>query len=193
MSGVSESDLIPRHFNHMDDILGNREAVNPKHVLESSSYVESSLENDCDLLEKEALDMEILLAAQAQKERDALGPSGEGTNCADGSDDEDDALAFLRSLFFKNKSGKRKLRTSTPNAKSRAGEKPASKKAKPATGAEEQSTMLPFLERAQERDEALLERMAKAEKESRRQQQKFSMDALPMLQNILEDIAKGKE
>ena len=193
----SESDLIPRHFNDMDDILGNREAVNPKHVLESSSYVESSPENDCDLLEKEALDGEILSAAHAQKERDTPGPSGEGTYCADASDDEDDALAFSRSLFFKNKSGKRKPRTSTPNTKSREREKPAkknvSKKAKRTTGAEEQSTVLSFLERAQERDEAFLERMAEAEKESRREQQKFSMDALAMLENTLKDVAKGKE
>ena len=99
----SESDLIPRHFNDVDDILGNREAVNPKHVLESSSYVDSSPENDCNLLDKEALDAEILSAAHAHKERDAPGPSGESTYCADGSDDEDDALASSRSLFFKNK------------------------------------------------------------------------------------------
>ena len=159
--------------------------------------MESSPENDCDLLEKEALDAEILSAAHAQKERDVPGPSGEGTYCADASDDEDDALAFSRSLFFKNKSGKRKPRTSTPNAKSREREKPAkknvSKKAKRATGAEEQSTVLSFLERAQKKDETFLERMAQAEKESRREQQKFSMDALAMLGNILKDVAKGKE
>lgn len=60
-------------------------------------------------------------------------------------------------------------------------------------GAEEQSTVLSFLERAQEKDEAFMERMAEAERERRRQQQKFSMDALVMLGNILKDVAKGKE
>ena len=121
-----------------DAILGNREAVNPKHVLESSSYVESSPEIDRDLLEKEALDEKIWAAARAQKERDVPGTSGEGNNCADCSDDEEEELAFSKSLFFKNKSGKRK-RTSTPNPKSCVGEKSAkknvSKKAKGAKGA----------------------------------------------------------
>ena len=78
-----------------------------------------------------------------------------------------------------------------------AGEKSAkinvSKKAKGATGAEEQSTVLLFLERAQQRGEAFMERMAKAEKESRQEQQKFSIDALAMLGNILKDVTKGKE
>ena len=50
----------------MDDILGNREAVNPRHMLESSSYMEISQENDRNSLEKEALDAEILLAAHTQ-------------------------------------------------------------------------------------------------------------------------------
>ena len=34
----SETDLIQKHFNDMDAILGNREAVNPKHVLSSSTF-----------------------------------------------------------------------------------------------------------------------------------------------------------
>lgn len=73
----SKTDLIPKHFNDLDAILGNREAVNPKHVLESSSYVDSSLENECNMsdLEKEAFDEEIWPAARAQKERDAPGTS----------------------------------------------------------------------------------------------------------------------
>lgn len=53
----SGAELIPRNFHDMDDILGNREAVNPKHVLESSSqHVDSSPEIDQDLLETETLD-----------------------------------------------------------------------------------------------------------------------------------------
>ena len=66
------------------------------------------------------------------------------------------------------------------------------KKAIGGAGAKEQSTVLLFLERAQEKDEAFMERMAKAERESR-QQQKFSMDALAMLGNIPKDVTKGKE
>lgn len=73
----SGAELIPRNFHDMDDILGNREAVNPKHVLESSSqHVDSSPEIDQDLLEKEALDEEMLAAARTQKERNTPGTSG---------------------------------------------------------------------------------------------------------------------
>lgn len=131
----------------------------------------------------------------AQKERDTRGTSG-----ADGSEEEDADLAFAKSLFFKNKSGKRKgPSTSTPNPKSRAVElaksakKNPRKKTKGGAGAEEQSAVLSFLERAQEKDEAFMERMAEAERVNRQQQQKFSMDALAMLGNILKDVTKGKE
>ena len=177
----------------MDNMLGNREAVNLKHALESSTqHVDSSPEIDQDLLEKEALDEEMWAAARAQKERDTPGTSG-----ADGSKEEDADLAFAKSLFFKNKSGKRKgPSTSTPNPKSRAVEsakKNPRKKTKGGAGAEEQSAVLSFLERAQEKDEAFMERMAEAERVSRQQQQTFSMDALAMLGNILKDVTKGKE
>lgn len=42
-------------------------------------------------------------------------------------------------------------------------------------------------------EEAFMERMAEAERESRREQQKFSMDALKLLGNILKDVANAKE
>ena len=110
-------------------------------------------------------------AARAQKERDTPGTSG-----ADGSEEEDADLAFAKSLFFKNKSGKRKgPSTSTPNPKRRAVElaksakKNPRKKTKGGAGAEEQSAVLSFLERAQEKDEAFMERMAEAERVSRQQ------------------------
>ena len=38
-----------------------------------------------------------------------------------------------------------------------------------------------------------MEMKAEAERVSRQQQQKFSMDALAMLGNILKDVSKGKE
>ena len=55
----SGAELIPRNFHHMDNILGNQEAVNPKHMLKSSSQVDNSTQTDQDLLEKEALDEEM--------------------------------------------------------------------------------------------------------------------------------------
>ena len=64
----SGAELIPRNFHTMDNILGNREAVNPKHMLESSSQVDNSPQIDQDLLEKEALDEEMWAIAGAQKE-----------------------------------------------------------------------------------------------------------------------------
>lgn len=192
----SGAELIPRNFHDMDNILGNREAVNPRHVLGSSSqHVDSSPKIDQDLLEKETLDEEMWAAARAQKERDTPGTSG-----ADGSEEEDADMAFAKSLFFKNKSGKRKgPSTSTPNPKSRVVEsakwakKNPREKTKGGAGAEEQGAVLSFLERAQEKDEAFMERIAEAERVSRQQQQKFSMDALAMLGNIFKDVTKGKE
>lgn len=98
--------------------------VNPKHVLESSLYITSSPEIDKDLLDKEALDEEILVAAHAQKERDTPGTSGKSTYSADGFEEDNKVVAFPKSLFFKNKSRKRKgTSTIVPNPKSRAGKK----------------------------------------------------------------------
>ena len=167
--------------------IGNREAVNPKHVLESSSqHVNSSPEIDQDLLEKEALDEEMW----AQKERDTPGMSG-----ADGSEEEDADMAFAKKLFFKNKSGKRKgPSTSTLNPNSGAVEsakKNPRKKTKGGAGAQEQRAVLSFLQRAQEKDEAFMERMA-GRKGKQTRTAKISMDALAMLGNILKDVTKGK-
>ena len=71
------------------------------------------------------------------------------------------------------------------------GKKAARKKVKAA--AADEPTVLSFLKRAQERDEVFMERMAEAERERRGEQQKFSMDALKTLGNILKDIASGKD
>ena len=163
----SGAELVPRNFHDMDNMLGNREAVNLKQVLESSTqHVDSSPEIDQDLLDKETLDEEMWAAPRAQKDRDTPGTSG-----ADGSEEEDADMAFAKSLFLKNKSGKRKgPSTSTPNPKSCAVEsakKNPRKKTKGGAGAEEQSAVVSFLERAQEKDEAFMERMAEAERVSR--------------------------
>jgi len=65
-------DIIPKHFNDMDEILGKRESINPRHVLESSHVPDSESpeisELERDILEKDALDEEICPAAQKQRE-----------------------------------------------------------------------------------------------------------------------------
>ena len=64
-------DIIPKHFNDMDEILGKRESINPCHVLKSSDVPDSESremsELEGDILEKDALDEEICRAAQKQR------------------------------------------------------------------------------------------------------------------------------
>lgn len=171
-------------------------------MLESSSPIEaqSSPQIDQDIRDKQILDEEVCAAASAQKRKlvqsdDLPGPSGE-VGASDS--DEDESLAFAKSSFFKNK-GRQGKCTSTPKSSAKNtpknrkdGKKAARKKTKAAAIADE-ATVLSFMERAQERDEAFMERMAEAERESRREQQKFSMDALKLLGNILKDVANAKE
>ena len=55
-------ELVSQHFQDMDEILGKREAINPQHVLESSSppiKSQSTLGIDQDILDKEIFDAEI--------------------------------------------------------------------------------------------------------------------------------------
>lgn len=155
---------------------------------------------DQDIRDKQILDEEVCAAASAQKRKlvqsdDLPGPSGEvGTS----DSEEDESLAFAKSLFFKNK-GKQGKCTSTPKSspkntpKNRKDGKKAARKETKAAAIADEATVLSFMERAQERDEAFMERMAEAERESRREQQKFSMDALKLLGNILKDVANAKE
>ena len=146
------------------------------------------------------MDEEVCAAASTQKRKlvqsdDLPGPSGEvGTS----DSEEDESLAFAKSLFFKNK-GRQGKCTSTPKSsakntpKNRKDGKKAARKETKAAAIADEATVLSFMERAQERDEAFMERMAEAERESRREQQKFSMDALKLLGNILKDVANAKE
>ena len=146
------------------------------------------------------MDEEVCAAASAQKRKlvqsdDLPGPSGEvGTS----DSEEDESLAFAKSLFFKNK-GKQGKCTSIPKSspkntpKNRKDGKKAARKKTKAEAIADEPTVLPFMKRAQERDEAFMERMAEAERESRREQQKFSMDALKLLGDILKDVANAKE
>ena len=61
-------EIIPEHFNDMDEILGKRESINPRHVPKSSHVPGSESpemsELERDILEKDALDEEICQAAR---------------------------------------------------------------------------------------------------------------------------------
>ena len=126
--------------------------------------------------------------------------------------DSHQSLAFAESLFFKSKGKNKKPLASTPVPKRReaalekklprkraadAAERPSKKgtkkKGKAASSGVDEPTLISFLEHSQERDEAFMERMAEAEREYQKDQQKFSMDALAMLGNILKDVSEGNE
>ena len=91
------------------------EAINPRHVLESSLLIEtqSSREIDQDICDKEILDEEVYAAESTQNRKiiqsnDQPGPSGEV--CTSDSE-EDKPLAIGKSLFFKNKGKKGKCKS----------------------------------------------------------------------------------
>ena len=112
-------DIIPKHFNNMDEILGKRESINPRHVLESShvpnSELPEMLELEGDILEKDALDEEICRAAQKQRQGTAqnVSPPSECMVPSD-RDESDQSLAFAESLFFKSRGRNKKSLASTP-------------------------------------------------------------------------------
>ena len=110
---------MPKHYQEMDEILGNREAINPRHVLESSSPIkaQSSPQIEQDICDKEILDEEVCTAVSAQKRKlsqsdDLPGLCGEvGTS----DSEKHKSLAFAKSSFFKNKSKQGKC-TSAPKS-----------------------------------------------------------------------------
>ena len=125
---------------------------------------------------------------------------------------KDQSRAFAESLFFKSKGKNKKPLASTPvlkrheadvekkvprkhatDAAERPSKKGTKKKGKAGSSGVDEPTLISFLERSQERDEAFMERVAEAEREYRKDQQKFSMAALAMLGNILKDVSKGNE
>ena len=85
-------EIIPEHFNDMDEILGKRESINPRHVPKSSHVPDSeSLEMsefERDILEKDALDEEICQAAQKQRQGTAqnVSPPSECTVPSNGDE-----------------------------------------------------------------------------------------------------------
>ena len=212
-------EIILKHFNDMDEILGKRESIDPRHMLESSHVPNSESpemsELEHDILKKDALDEEICQAAQKQRQGTAqnVSPPSECTVPSDGDEsNKDQSLAFAESLFFKSKGKNKKPLASTPvlkrheadvekklprkhaaDAAERPSKKGTEKKGKAGSSGVDEPTLISFLERSQERDEAFMEQMAEAEREYRKDQQKFSMDALAMLGNILEDVSKGNE
>ena len=113
-------EIILEHFNDMDEILGKRESINPRHVLESSHVPDSESpemsELERDILEKDALDEEICRAAQKQRQGTAqnVSPPSECTVPSDGDEsDNDQSLACAESLFFKSKGKNKKPLAST--------------------------------------------------------------------------------
>lgn len=212
-------EIIPKHFKDMDEILGKRESINPRHVLESSHVPDSESpemsELERDILEKDALDEEICRAAQKQRQGTAQNVSlpSECTVPSDGDKSDNDlSLAFAESLFFRRKGKNKKPFASTPVPKRREADgkksyqesaplmqrkghrkKVQKRRGKAGSSGVDEPTLISFLERSQERDEAFMERIAEAEREYRKDQQKFSMDALTMLENILKDVSKGNE
>ncbi|KAK2564167.1 hypothetical protein P5673_012407 [Acropora cervicornis] len=114
-------DVIPKYFNNMDEILGNRESINPRHVFESSHIPDSESPEMSELkqhiLEKDGLDKEICRAAQKQRQgtpQNVSSPS-ECTVPPDGVEsDNDQSLAFAEPLFFKSKGKNKKPLASTP-------------------------------------------------------------------------------
>ena len=113
-------EIIPEHFNDMDEILGKRESINPRHVPKSSHVPDSESpemsELERDILEKDALDEEICQAAQKQRQGTAqnVSPSSECTVPSDGDEsNKDQSLAFAESLFFKSKGKNKKPLAST--------------------------------------------------------------------------------
>ena len=211
-------EIILKHFNDMDEILGKRESINSCHVPKSSHVPDSESpemsELERDILEKDALDEEICQAAQKQRQGTAqnVSPPSECTVPSDGDEsNKDQSLAFAESLFFKSKGKNKKPLASTlvlkrreadvekklprkhaADAAERPSKKGTEKKGKARSSGVDEPTLISFLERSQERDEAFMEQMAEAEREYRKDQQKFSMDALAMLGNILKDISERK-
>ena len=58
---------------------------------------------------------------------------------------------------------------------------------------DETNATLSFLKQRQEKDEQFMAKVMEMEQQARETQQKFSLEALSMLGNILKDIAKTKE
>ena len=119
-------EIIRKHFNDMDEILGKRESINPCHVLESSHVPDSESpemsELERDILEKDALDEEMCRAAKKQRQGTAqnVSPPSECTVPSDGDEsDNDQSLAFAESLFVKRKGKNKKPLASTPVPKRR--------------------------------------------------------------------------
>lgn len=182
-------EFILQLFHDMDKVLGGRESVDPQNVLESSDVALNQ-----DKVEKSALDNEIFEASEKVRLEASSGTSSIPRSQSPNSDSDDDDIAFSRSLFFQSKStsGVKRKKTAPKCAKTNN----KCKKGKGASTASAQdgtNATLSFLKQSQEKDEQFMAKMMEMEQQARKAQQKFSLEALSMLGNILKDIAKTKE
>ena len=110
------------------------------------------------------------------------------------SDSDDDDIAFSRSLFFQSKSSsgvKRKKaapKFAKPTNKCKKG-----KGASTDSAQDETNATLSFLKQSQEKDEQFMAKMMEMKQKGRETQQKFSLEALSMLVNILKDIERPRK
>jgi len=145
----------------------------------------SELEGD--ILEKDALDEEICRAAQKQRQGTAqnVSPPSECTVPSDGDEsDNNQSLAFAKSPFFKSKGKNKTPLASTPVLKRR--ETDVEKSYQESAPLMQQKGHRKKAPKRREnpdlqedpRYEAFMEWMVEAEREYRKDQEKFSMDAL---------------
>ena len=139
------------------------------------------------------MDKEIFEASKKVRSEASSGTSNIPRSQSPNSDSDDDDIAFSRSLFFqfKSSSGVKRKKAAPKCAK-------ANNKCKKGKGAstdsdDETNATLSFLKQSQEKDEQFMAKMMEMEQQARETQQKFSLEALSMLGNILKDIAKTKE
>jgi len=175
----------------MDEVLGGRESVDPQHLLESSDVALNQ-----DEVEKSALDNEIFEASKRVRSEASSGTNNISRSQLPNSDSDDDDIAFSRSLYFQSKSSsgvKRKEaapKCAKTNNKCKKGKGASTDSAQLQ---DETNATLSFLKQSQEKDEHFMAKMMEMEQEARETQQKFSLDAISMLGNILKDVAMAKE
>ena len=108
--------------------------------------------------------------------------------------DSDDDMAFSRWLFFQSKSTSAVKRKKTAAKSAKTNSKCNKGKDAPTPGAQDGNNATQyFLKQSQEKDEHFMPKMMEMEQQAREAQQKFSLDTLSMLGNIIKDIAKTKK
>ena len=93
-------EFIPQTFYDMDEVLGERESVDPQHVLQSSDVALNQ-----DEVGKSALDNEIFEASKKVRSEASSGTSNIPRSQSPNSDSNDDDIAFSRSSWGQKKEG----------------------------------------------------------------------------------------